>query len=729
MRDRMLTTDVPLGPFEGTEITVHSAKGKNAKLHVRRECGQLRTSNVVTAEVPLNAAVVDRFCSGCADWGPSVRPTTGLGIFMGALGGTGLLHQLQAYAGPDEDVYWTQEEVRAAAELLRAKPDPEEDDDDSRWEARREAEELQDRVLSRWRHAAESLYRSQAVIAHFRWLTDWARPKVVVKENYLATLREQAALFVDPAGLVVAAAAAALEVPQLPADDPAFAVLGDCKKISAGLSALWRRWQYDAERGWEGPDSREIVRYHLVRDIRPNKKGHDEALAGAARLIRSWEEKARAVAESTVMEPTLFITARLPEREEEPARPGEGVADILKGMDPWTTGVLVTWAVHADWSRGILTLKVPALVADRLLAMSGGITCVPGGTEDAPIEVDVREQADTLRPGIFDDSEVFTRQPVTLAHLRALRVYSYAVDQLCIVFSTSGGAEVLSLDAIERRLAQGWTGVIVASASDLPSSVISPWVKQVALAPDTSDPSDARQPGFGAAFSLTAGAQDAVRWPHGDRAKEHNLRLLAMARGVSDLRTLDTGRSATLPPAVWEGLLAPARLDLAPFRPPNSDRWRSGSGLPLGVLRHAQIYTTNADPRLEGKGHSPLCRHTRERGVAASDDLLSVADLLARDDFDWCSKCGGYAVRRLTDTQLSYYRAAHSLHDITRQLDDSRPHRAPVDIEAVVNQLEELADWEPGSREGWGVEGHWPWREAVREQRRRAEKLRCADSS
>ncbi|MFD0395460.1 hypothetical protein ACFQ3Z_38370 [Streptomyces nogalater] len=218
MRDRMLTADVPLGPFEGTGITVYSAKGRNARLHVRSDCGLLRTANVTTAEVPLNAEVVDRFCSGCADWGPSVRPTSGLGVFMGALGGAGLLYQLGAYAEPDEDAYWTQEEVRAAAGLLRSERDAgdEGDEGDGRWEARREADALRERVLSHWRHAAGSLHRAQTAIAHFPWLTEWARPKVLAKENYLQTVRAQAALFVDPAGLVVAAAAAALDTPRCP---------------------------------------------------------------------------------------------------------------------------------------------------------------------------------------------------------------------------------------------------------------------------------------------------------------------------------------------------------------------------------------------------------------------------------------------------------------------------------------------------------------------------------
>ncbi|MFI9389568.1 hypothetical protein ACIG53_01685 [Streptomyces bauhiniae] len=66
-----------------------------------------------------------------------------------------------------------------------------------------------------------------------------------------------------------------------------------------------------------------------------------------------------------------------------------------------------------------------------------------------------------------------------------------------------------------------------------------------------------------------------------------------------------------------------------------------------------QLYTTNASPLIEGKGHSPLCRHAHERAVVAGDDLLTVADLMERTDFDWCSKGGGYAMRRLSDTQLS----------------------------------------------------------------------------
>ncbi|MGW9369290.1 hypothetical protein ACWGVR_04635 [Streptomyces xanthophaeus] len=330
-------------------------------------------------------------------------------------------------------------------------------------------------------------------------------------------------------------------------------------------------------------------------------------------------------------------------------------------------------------------------------------------------------------PGVFDDTAVFDRQPVSPAHLRALRNFSYAADQLYIAFSTSGGAEVLPLQAIEKRVEQGWLGVIVAGASDLPESVINPWIKEVHPSPEIDEGLSADHDNtghtdrLGVDLGLAAGAQAAVRWTHGERAKERNLRLLAIARGVHDLRSLDIGRSGALSVTFWEGLLTLGPLRLTPFRAPGPDRWRGGSGLPLGVLRSVQIYATNADPAFEGKGHSPFCRHTRDRGLAHDDDLLSVSELLARDDWDWCSKCGGYSVRRLTDTQLSYYHAAHQLHDIAGQLDGGYTYRAPVEPEALIKQLDELAQWEPGSHESWSWDDSRRWREVVRDLRRRAE--------
>ncbi|MEV7194590.1 hypothetical protein AB0N81_22685 [Streptomyces sp. NPDC093510] len=719
-----LLADVPLGPFEGTRITLYSARGKNARLHVARACGQLRTSDVKTAQVALDAEVMGRLCSRCTEWGSWARPTTALGMFLRALGGVGLLHQLQSYTEPDEDECWTQEEVEAAAEVLRS--DAEATDDDGE-DAREDAERLQGLVFSYWHRAAESLHRAQSILASFLWLEDWAQRALETKAEFLETLRSQAALFVEPAGLLVAAAAATMERPRLSGEDPAFAVLGSSDKISTALNALWRRWQGAAESSWVGSPARSYMSHYLVQGIRSNRKGHDDALAGAARLIDSWEAQARALAASAEGKPTQRVTARLPEATEETARGVRG--GLLEGLDSWTQGVVATWVVGADWGRRTLTLDVPALIAERLHAPSSDVACEPPREEADAIEASRTPagRPSSIRPGVFDDTPVFDRQPVTAEHIRALRTFTRSPDQLYIVISVSGGVEVLPHDVVERRLAQGWSGVLVAGASDLPESLIGTWAQTAGSELEaggshwTGGCRDAHDLHFGEEFGGIDGARQTVRHTYFDADRARNLRLLALTRGVHDLRTLDAGRERMLPLAVWEGTLASDRLDLAPFMQPSADRWHRGSGLPLGPLAVAQIYTTNADPQIEGKGHSPLCRHARERGVATNDDLLTVTDLLARDDFDWCGKCGGYAVRRLTDTQVSLYRAAHRLHAITAQLDRGRCHD---DADTVLSQLEELADWQPIDEEGWYTSDSWRWHEAIRNLKRKVERAR-----
>lgn len=531
------------------------------------------------------------------------------------------------------------------------------------------------------------------------------------------------------------AAAATLEPPRLPDADPAFSVLGSSDKVITGLNVLWRRWQSTAESGWAGPLARSYISYHLVQDIRSNRKGYDEALAGAERLIESWETQARALAASAEGRPTRRVTARLPEATDEVARGAQ--RGLLEGLDLWTQGVVAMWAVGADWGRRTLTLDVPALVAERLLTPSSCMTCEPSRAEADPTEPSCAPASpqSSIRPGVFDDVPVFDRRPVTAEHIRALRTFTHGADQLYIVISASGGAEVLPLDVIERRLAQGWSGALIAGASDLPESLIGSWARTVGSEHETSEfhwtdhVRGVHDPGFGEEFGGEDGARWTVRHTYRDAKREPNLRLLALARGVHDLRSLDAAHDRMLPLAVWQGLLAHDRLDLAPFRQPSTDRWHSGSGIPLGPLAVVQIYTTNADPWIEGKGHSPLCRHARERGIAANDDLLTVAGLLARDDFDWCSKCGGYAVRRLTDTQVSYYRAAHRLHDITRQLDGDSRHDDTIDTDTVISQLEELGDWQPIDKEGWYTSDSWRWHEAIRDLRHKAGRTRRHDAS
>ncbi|MBT2400708.1 hypothetical protein [Streptomyces sp. ISL-100] len=458
---KLSMADVPLGPFAGSLITVYSAKSKAANLHVSRRCGQLRTSDVRTVDVPLETTTMQRLCSRCAALGAWGRPTTALGIFLRALGGVGLLFELQSYTEADEEECWTDEEAGDAAALLRSEQDLDGDDDEgveggtSLAEAREDAERLRDLIFSHWRGAGRSLYRAQAVLAHFPWLQEWAKPSLTAKMRYLEMLRGQAARFVEPEELLVAASATTLPTPEFPCAEPAFAVLGSSSRVSVALVDLWRRWQSAAGRPWDRPGVRAYLSYEIVRDVRSNRKGYDAARATAARLIESWEEWARTAATSADRAPTRRLTVRVPEASEATAR--HDGRDFLDGLDMWTLGVLVTWTVDADWGSRVLTLEVPDLVAERLLDPTSDLSCSPvGGAADPPErDRDPEIQPGIVRPGVFDDTPVFDRRPVTLDHIRALRTLAPEADQLYLVFSASGGAEVLPLDTIERRLAKG----------------------------------------------------------------------------------------------------------------------------------------------------------------------------------------------------------------------------------------------------------------------------------
>lgn len=726
MLDSSLTADVPLGPFEGTPVTVHSAKGKSAKLHTNPACTQLRTRDVTTTEAPLNADTVGRMCSRCAQWGDWARPETGLGIFLRALSGFGLLHELSSHTGPDEETDWETSELQAAADLLCVAEEPlrSDDEDEEDGEALEEAERLWGQVLATWRLAADSLHRAESTSAMFSWLTSWAEPKLAVKRQYLEVLRGQAAVFVDPDGLLEAAAAALLDEPELPVGEQDFAAIGIQEEITRSLKTLWERWQDKASRGWRRPDGPSVA-FSLTRGMRPNRKGRTEARAAADNLVASWQSLARDAVRAADPAPRHLVTAHLPgPADDSPHRHGR---ELFDGLDDWTTGVLLTHLADADWGRRTLTLKVPRLIADRLLT-SSLLPCEPrtadagataGGEADGALPV--------VRPGIFDDTPVHDRQPLAAGHLRALRTVSARAEhQLYLVFSTDGGAEVLMLPTVEKRLAAGWRGTVIAGSADLPASVIEEWIREIGPSPEDRDgarPSPARDPHdprFGQDLGLADGARSTAWWRFGEENLEHDLRCLAMARGAADLRTLDGGRDRaghrrSVSSEVWDGLLADARwLDLEPFTEPGAGRRQGGSGVPLGILADVQVYTTDADPRTEGKGHSPFCQHSRERGVTAHDDLLTLADLLTRDDFDWCGKCRGFAVRRLTDDQLSYYRVAHRLHDLVGKLTPKAGGADQTDMEVLAAHLSEVSDWHPAGERYWDGSDAWRWREIIR---------------
>ncbi|MEU9521825.1 hypothetical protein [Streptomyces sp. NPDC048224] len=71
---------------------------------------------------------------------------------------------------------------------------------------------------------------------------------------------------------------------------------------------------------------------------------------------------------------------------------------------------------------------------------------------------------------------------------------------------------------------------------------------------------------------------------------------------------------------------------------------------------------------------------------------MTVEQMLDAERFDPCSKCGGYATRRLSTTQVAYYHAAHRVHDLAQQVPWVLSH---LDLGTdTASLLAELKEWD-----------------------------------
>ncbi len=119
--------------------------------------------------------------------------------------------------------------------------------------------------------------------------------------------------------------------------------------------------------------------------------------------------------------------------------------------------------------------------------------------------------------------------------------------------------------------------------------------------------------------------------------------------------------------------------DGAPFVPdPGGYTMVSVGNQPLGALAEVQVYATDPHGQCagqwRGKSHG-LCQHQHELSPA-SHERLTLEEFLPLHQEDpgnlpypgsgWCSRCGGYALRRLTDEQFSYY--LHAVRQAEAQL-------------------------------------------------------------
>jgi hypothetical protein len=711
-----LTPEVPLGPFESSPVRVWSAPGKTAKLHAAEHCSRLRAGRVTSCELPLRS-VIERMCPQCATYGSWARPGTGLGLFLGALTGPGLLHELASYGEADEDTFTDDEVKQAATLLLRAPHEGQEDldDKDDDWRAGQEAAQVRTSVFGQWRSAAASLHRAHRLLALFPWLKSWADARMRLKADHVALLQRQAGQLVAREALIAAAGVAAMDTPELPAEEEVIASLGTPTAVAGQLESLWRRWSSEAAGSWEHPREFGYLAHSLIQGMGSRRKGRDAALERAQELVSAWAEAVHAGAAGEQDERELLV--RLPEQglDDPPGRD----EPFLARLSEWELGVLACWATAADWERLTLTLRVPETIAARLASGPSELAC--STPEQSATEQPVAGQAPAqpVGPGVFDDTPISDRRVVTAEDLRALRTVSREADQLYLVLSVEAGPEVVPQSVLEKRVAGGARCIVIAAASDLPDALVATRREELTAAAEpeadrvwTPRVHESSNPAFGRSLGTDEGERLVVRLARGHQHPDAVLRCLVLARGVADLRDLEGrydaggGRPVRLPFPVWDGLLAMEQLDLQPFRPVTDGARRGGFGLPLGVLARVQLYTTDAAGRFEGRAHSPACTHqSRDHGVTRYYDLVTVEQMLRAERFDPCSKCGGYATRRLSMAQVAYYRAAHQVHALAQQVRWVVDH-PDLAVDAA-SLLAELKGWDdtPPHDEWFDAEG------------------------
>ncbi|MFI1740187.1 hypothetical protein [Streptomyces sioyaensis] len=106
-----------------------------------------------------------------------------------------------------------------------------------------------------------------------------------MKADRLRAVQVQARLLVTEDALLAAAAAAAMQEPDVPADDAAFAPLGAPAEARKKLLSLWRRWQRTVEDSWDPPREQAYLVHHLADGMSSRRKGRDQMVERARAVL------------------------------------------------------------------------------------------------------------------------------------------------------------------------------------------------------------------------------------------------------------------------------------------------------------------------------------------------------------------------------------------------------------------------------------------------------------
>ncbi|MFF4989331.1 hypothetical protein ACFY19_19225 [Streptosporangium saharense] len=705
--------DIPLGPFEGFQITLLATSGKRSRFHSDADCSALRGSRPAEQTKQLDQETLERLCTRCCAWGRWAPEGSTLRIFVDAVSGIGLSYELSNYL-PESHDDLDATEITDAAKVLHRRQHSDEDDD--AWNALKDARELRDALVREWQEAVTSLVRAHKVIGAYPWIVPWAKDRLTIKAEYAEVLRERAARLLLADDLVEAARVWALErpdtsaVPSVPGVPPS--------QMRSLLTSLWSRWHRDAMDEAYGLDGHSVIAYFIARDQRVGRDTRRLLEDKLKEIASEW----RALA--TDQRPTdshRFVAVLLDTEREHDSR-----RETIPWSSEWQVATLLHFTIDAAWEHGALLLRVPSDIAERLLKERQDLDfrAIHSGPDENPTSAfkkwvsELPEPESGPLPGVLDDGPVSSRRILTLSTVEKALGNDWETGP-CVVFSPTHGVETLMPSTIARRCTNGWHGVLVTSATDLPNALVKDWLertlKECETNPDDWRPSRRLQ---------EDGERLLAHWGRswkGLTEVERDLRILALARGVPDLRvisTVDDRGYSSIPQRVWHALLSSGQLNLTPFR--KGEFRQKTLNLPLGVLATVQVYTSKADSEVEGRAHTPFCQHTH--GTLINHfDLLSLREFLALEAFDACGKCGGYVVRRLTADQERYYRNAHRLTDIYQDLD--RMHgqlpglspRSALKIRELSEELNALPNFGTADADFSSFSSdHWQWSASLR---------------
>lgn len=179
-----------------------------------------------------------------------------------------------------------------------------------------------------------------------------------------------------------------------------------------------------------------------------------------------------------------------------------------------------------------------------------------------------------------------------------------------------------------------------------------------------------------AAVGATSGAVAAVR------------RLAA----IGDLRTVDLAAEASCHGLrhafLLHALLARGDcMSLEAFR----------NGVPLGQLAAVPVYTSDALGQSTAKAHGPGCQHHRE--LRGDDGLLTLDEWIGRLGEPGsscgscvCSRCGGFAMRRLGMVELRYWGAVHEVDEARTVIEEYEQYSCPVSRLGRWSQYRDVSD-------------------------------------